>query len=252
MNTRYTIRLPEVSQDALKNFAVIMLCLQTISASIFNNRLIGLSDFNPEELSEAMASDSGFMALSGIGVLLTLLGGLAVPVFSWLLFQGFILTSNYRNYLIRLLVFAVISEVPYDLAYGGRTIDTDSQNPLLGLVLSLLMLYFLRMVDTDNKVSAVGGSILIILAAVIWVSIIRVRCGLCVILLAAIFYKFKNNSTISTVLGVIVSLMYFPAPLSFYGIACCNERRGDRINKWIYYILYPAHLLLFALISKMI
>lgn len=74
-----------------------------------------------------------------------LIGGLAVPIFAFLLVGGFRNTSDYRRYLLSVFSFALLSEVPYDLAMYGKLVDASGQNALFSMMVSLLMLYFLRM-----------------------------------------------------------------------------------------------------------
>lgn len=91
---------------------------------------------------------------------------------------------------------------------------------------------------------------LIVLAAVVWVSLFRAEYGLCMVLLTAVFYVFYTQNILKTVLGCIISLMYITGPLSFYGIWCYNGERKDRINKYVYYAFYPVHLLVLGVIAK--
>ena len=50
---------------------------------------------------------------------LTWVGRLAYPIFAFLLVEGYIHTCNLKKYLGRLLFWAIVSEIPFNLMYGG-------------------------------------------------------------------------------------------------------------------------------------
>lgn len=71
---------------------------------------------------------------------LTWLGRLAFPLFAFMAAEGYFHTRSLRRYLLRLLVWAVIAEVPFDLMYGGTVFYPYHQNVLWTLLLGLLVI----------------------------------------------------------------------------------------------------------------
>lgn len=242
-------RTPDITADGLKNFACVMMLLQTVGIAVFENGLLHIGNYTGQQFSKALAEDSGMMTLAGVGSVLQLLGGLAVPVFAFLLVEGFRHTSNYRNYLVTMLVFALISEVPYDLANYRKVWDLTGQNALFSMAIGLLMLYFLRMFQEKKGAGGILMKAVIVLCAVAWVSILRAGFGLCIVLLAAVFYLFDTRSMLKTLLGAAVSLLYVTGPLAFYGLWCYNGVRKNRVPKYAYYLFYPVHLAVLGGIS---
>ena len=71
-------------------------------------------------------------------------GDLAFPLFAFLLVEGFFHTRDRRCYGRRLLLAAVVSEIPYDLAFSGRWMDAQHQNVCLTFFLALVAMELLE------------------------------------------------------------------------------------------------------------
>ena len=69
---------------------------------------------------------------------LTCAGRLAFPIFAFMAVEGYFHTHSFRKYALRLALFAVLSEVPFDLMYGGTWFYPVHQNVIWTLLLGLL------------------------------------------------------------------------------------------------------------------
>lgn len=69
-----------------------------------------------------------------------LIGRGSFVLFAYLAVEGFLHTRSRLKYLLRLMLFALVSEVPFDLAFSGQIIDQSSQNVFFTLFLSVLVL----------------------------------------------------------------------------------------------------------------
>ena len=66
-------------------------------------------------------------------------GRLAFPIYCFLLVEGFHHTKNPKGYALRLLIGAILSELPYDLLLSGG-ISFARQSVMITLLLGFLML----------------------------------------------------------------------------------------------------------------
>ena len=245
-------KTPDITADGLKMFACIVMLIQTVGIAVIEKGLIHLDQYTQESLNQAMSQDSRLMTLAGIGSIMQLIGGMAIPVFAFLLVEGFRNTSDYKKYLLTMIITALVSEIPYDLAICGKVWDLSSQNAMITMCICLIMLKCMELFSNSSGFAGSMVRILIMIAAIVWVSIFCAEYGLCMVLLVTVFYVFDTKNVLKTVLGCIISLMYVTGPIAFYGIWCYNGERKDRINKYVYYAFYPLHLLMLGVIAKFV
>ena len=106
-----------ISSAVLKNIAVVTMLIDHIGAVIVTRLLIR------NGLYEAMANQEAYTAwmgqngrMYGIYMAMRIIGRFAFPIYCFLLVEGFQKTHNVKKYLGRMFLFALISEVPFDLA----------------------------------------------------------------------------------------------------------------------------------------
>ena len=243
-------KTPDITADGLKMFACIVMFIRTIGIVVIEKGMIHLESYTQSSLNEAMAQDSRLMTLAGLGAVFQLAGGLAIPIFAFLLVEGVRNTSDYKKYLLAMLGTALLSEFPYDLAMSGKILDFSGQNGMFTMTICLILL---KCLELTGSISGAAGKLvrfLEILAAVLWTSLFKSEYGLCMVLLTAVFYVFYTKNVIKTILGGAISLMYVTGPLAFYGLWCYNGERKNRINKYLYYAVYPVSLLVVFLLAK--
>ncbi|MGM9942213.1 MAG: TraX family protein [Bulleidia sp.] len=68
---------------------------------------------------------------------LTWIGRIAFPVFAFLIVQGYKHTSDLKRYMKRMLVFALVSEIPFNLMYGSSVFYPFHQNVLWTFLIAL-------------------------------------------------------------------------------------------------------------------
>jgi len=180
-----------------------------------------------------------------------IIGRLAFPLFVYLIAEGCRHTRSMEKYLLRLGAFALLSEIPFDLA-TGRDIDFfNNTNIFYTLWLGVLCVYAFR----HSKVLGVLV-VLAVAGAADWLGSDYGMVGVLFIFLTALCGE-RKWLQMGVIAGAMVWL-YLPMPGWWFlaaGLAAvpvvglASGEQGPAV-KWLFYWLYPGHLLLFALISK--
>lgn len=240
---------PSVTVNTLKIVGAILLTVYFFSAAVIQNGILHVNSYTPEQLNALLGEDSQAMLWAGIASVAEIVGMMAIPIYAYLLVQGVEHTSGIGKYALSVLIFAVISEVPYDLAVCGQVWGWESQNPLWAVFIALVSLCLMKYVEGRGAVSyalcavaAIGGCL--------WAILIKCKFGWGFVFIAAVLFLLRKWRTLSLIAGVGASLVYVTAAMGFIPISMCSgERREDesRMSKYAYYVYYPLMLLLMAL-----
>ena len=101
---------------------------------------------------------------------LTCVGRVAFPIFAFMAVEGYFHTHSFKKYAQRLLVFALLSEIPFDLMYGGTWFYPVHQNVIWTFILGLLGIHIMETVRKKKKTPV------FVLTAIL-VTIFRNACG---------------------------------------------------------------------------
>ena len=82
---------------------------------------------------------------------LTCIGRISFPIFAFMIVEGYFHTSNLKKYVVRLLIFAVLSEIPFNLALGSRLLYPIHQNVLWSFLISLGLIHWNERVKAGGK-----------------------------------------------------------------------------------------------------
>lgn len=192
-----------------------------------------------------------------------MIGRIAAPIMCFFIAEGYYHTSNLKRYMGRLLVFAAISHIPYNLCFG-RSIAAvwESTDVMVSLLLGLIALYAYKKEGYPRALkylTIAGCCLLAYLAdwnyiAVLWIlgfgifhnnirkQTLAFVVAACIYLLQLAVYQV--DTPLICRLGVFLAIPF----LWMYS----GEAGGkSKIMKWGYYWFYPVHLLLLFMVQQM-
>ena len=171
------------------------------------------------------------------------IGRLAFPIFCFLIVEGFHHTKSPAKYLLRLSVFAILSEVPFDLAFFNTPFDIEHQNVFFTLAIGLACLFCLE--EMNNRIWFVIFFVLLLAVSYF----IKCDYGIGGVLLICLFYRTKDAAWVQLILAALIFYMFY-SPFELIalisGIFVCfyNGKRGYNKAQWFFYMFYPLHLLI--------
>ena len=205
---------------------------------------------------------------------MTCIGRLTFPIFAFLTVEGYFHTKNLKKYVSRLLLFAVISEIPFNLAMGSSIFFPIHQNVLWSFLISIGLIHW----NEKGKEKQIVRRILVGVASVCIGYIVGIitfvdyyNAG---ILMVLIFYFFRGKKW--SWLGQLICLWYinfemlggFSYEVELFGQTHFIARQGfallalipiwlyrgkqgpyNKTIQRIYYGFYPAHLLILGMLK---
>ena len=234
----------------LRAWGMLFAIAGIISRSILQNQLLGVGVLSVQELMELMQSSETAMAFATVALVLQAVETVAVPIFVFLLAEGFRHTSDWKKYLLRVSGLALLTEIPYDLAMNQKVLEFGSQNPVFGLVLCMVLLYLFERFSGKKLVCIVMA-----LAGLAWALMLKVDHGIPMILMVCVIRVFRNKHMFMGFSGMAaaalctgISPFYLAAPMGFLAIHFYNGEQGSS-SRLVNYLFYPVTLLAIGLVA---
>jgi len=235
MMERYRV-LPE---SVLKIVAVLSMAIDHVGAAIFLPYCTYLFQTN------APQADTVYH----IYWVIRDIGRLAFPLYCFLLTEGFFHTGNRLKYARNLFAFALLSEIPFDLALYGKPFYWEGQNVYWTLLFALLGMIVMQKVwetkwQTAGKVVVMGTVAAGFMALGYVCQTDYDAWGVAAALAMYVLYRFR---LIGFAAGVLI--LFWMAEVEAYAFLALplvflyNGERG-RQRKWFYYAFYPVHFLI--------
>jgi len=206
----------------------------------------------------------------GASIILRCIGRLAFPIYTFMIVEGFKHTKNLKKYMARMALFALASEIPFNLMVSGYLFDFYHQNVLWTFLIALVCLYVIDYFKKEKSIL----SILLILATVYLGyylgNLFHTDYQGAGVLMVLVFYLFEDKKCWQLIAMYILNVyfigsyqlpmqfnhqtIYFPiqalAILSLLFIWTYNGKRGikSKLFQYFCYAFYPLHMLILAII----
>lgn len=215
-------------------------------------RRFGISGFTLKCIAmAAMLIDHVGAVLYPQYIELRMIGRLAFPIYCFLLVEGAMHTHDIRSYEKRLLLFAIISEIPCDLAFYGKVWEPSHQNVFLTLLIGLVTIDLFEQCREKGKKL---NEVLILIAAIVIAQVLQVDYKAGGVLIIICFYELYPYMWKHGVFAAFnlcyygISTVQAYASLAAFPMLLYNGKRGPGM-KYFFYIFYPAHLLILYFIK---
>lgn len=205
---------------------------------------------------------------------LTCAGRLAFPIYAFQLAEGALRTKSKNRYALRLLTFAIISEVPFDLMVYGTPLYFGHQNVLWTLLLGFFCVSLLEVFrkTTPERAIRYACSFIVVFLSFIAATLFSSDYAGFGVLQIVVFYWFRRTGNIPLVLILTFAIHTFGlsgtripifnceipiqtlAPLAILPILLYNGKPGHRSKPWTWlcYLFYPVHQLLLFFTSTVL
>lgn len=244
-----------LSGNALKTIAIGAMTIDHIGYSIvFRLYLAACMVDGVDMLGAARPPEA--MRMYALYTACRLIGRIAAPIFAFLLVEGARRTRDIRRYALRLFLFAIVAEVPYDLFTNGTAFYVYDHNIFWSLLLGLMMLAAL------DKWARKGAFRRWLKAAAIWAAAYGIAEAAHfdpgVVLMIAAIDLFREQkawgaagvmAAVARIARMGLGFVQWACLAAFPLLALYNGQRG-RGNKYLFYTYYPAHLLVLWLIAQ--
>lgn len=241
-----------LSGSTIKMIAVISMLVDHLAAGLLGRYLTinGYFSLDHSDMVQVEQWMQQNMTLFASYTVMRMIGRIAFPIYCFLLVEGFEHTSNRMKYAARLLIFAAVSEVPFDLLFNNSWLEFGYQNVFFTLFLGLTAMMGIRWLEERqdlNRFLKMVGLFIVIAACMAAAKYLKTDYAATGVFCIVMLYLFRFKRSYQIIIGCFAFLWELTAPLAFAAIAFYDGRRGWNM-KYFFYLFYPVHLLLIYLL----
>lgn len=219
-----------LSGSTLKIIAMIAMLLDHIGAAVLARVIIG----------------TGNMEVYDSYMVLRKIGRIAFPIFCFLLVEGFVYTSDKKKYAVRLGLFALLSEIPFDLAFQSKAVGFEHQNVFFTLLLGFFGMAFYEYFEKKyviRNIQVILMQMISVGACMGIAELFQTDYGAVGVSCILLLYFFRGKKYYPVMAGWVLFLSNWTAIFGFLITLFYNGKRGLSL-KYVFYLFYPVHLMI--------
>ena len=240
-----------ISQEGLKLIACITMLIDHIG------HVVVYPMYLQSQLLTGLALAEQTQRLHLAYVVMKSVGRLSFPIFCFLLAEGLRHTRSTKNYGLRLLIGALLSEIPFNLVESGSPVWRYRQSVMVTLLLGYCMILLM------DKVENLTWKAVVMIPFAVVAELLGTDYGWSGIVLIGIFVlseQMYNRNLIRFFAMVILFHYTTSTPLVFGGLSIPRQVLGalsmlfisaydgrkltySKAAQWAFYLFYPVHLL---------
>ena len=196
-----------------------------------------------------LESNHGFLAF--ISDVFDIIGRIAFPLFCFMLVEGYFKTRNRKKYLLNLLLFGVISEIPFDMFTTASFFNMNWNNVMFTLALVLVTVWIIDTLKEKMQKRSKALWYLVSILIVLGMCIVSMSLSLDyehhAILIGYFFYLFHDMPVFAIPFGY-ASMFKEPWALLGFGLTLTYNGERGKQHKMLNYWFYPVHMLILGIL----
>lgn len=254
-----------LSGSTLKLVAIITMFIDHFAAVIIDRYLVSAGFQNLNQETILLPENRSLLIIYGIDMVMRLIGRLGFPLFCFLLIEGYYHTRSKVKYGMRLAMFALISEIPFDLGFQSQVLEFTYQNVFFTLFFGFMTVWgidaFCKWVGKkiEGKIRFVPyilGTVAITAAGAVIVELLKTDYASTGVITIVLMYLLHQKSHAGSIaLGCLALTVSMPIEFTCFATvplaAKYNGTRGLKL-KYFFYLFYPVHILLLAIVCMII
>ncbi len=241
-----------ITGNELKLIAMITMLVDHIAFGFYQRYALANNFYN----------QNFYMVLRGIG-------RMAFPIYCFLLVEGFYHTKNVKKYAVRLLILALISEVPFDFGLYAQMCYLKKTNVVFTLLIGLLLIWT---IDAGKKGYLLGINNLV-LSKLVQIVVYASGCAIAyfchtdynmigvaaIVIMYVLHGQDSKKRALSFAAGVLILTIGFGsleawAFLMLIPVYLYNGKRGSssKIIRYGFNYFYPIHLLILGIVTAIL